>query len=45
MSWGGIDTSQQVGKNNQIACDVVYFHDHSPSGLFKQKSEPLSNTK
>src|ERR1043166_8103276 len=27
---GGIHTSQHVGKNNQIACDVVYFHDKSP---------------
>jgi hypothetical protein len=29
MSWGGIHTSKHVGKNNQIACDVVYFHDDS----------------
>ena len=27
MSRGGIHTSQRVGKNNKIACDVVYFHD------------------
>src|SRR6266403_942384 len=26
MSRGGIHTSQHVAKNNQIACDVVYFH-------------------
>jgi hypothetical protein len=29
MSWGEIHTSQDVGKNNQIACEVVYFHDDS----------------
>src|SRR5208283_456908 len=29
MSWGGIHTSQHVGKNNQIACDIVYFHHNS----------------
>src|SRR6266702_6338493 len=29
MRWGGIHTSQQVKKNNQIACEVVYFHDGS----------------
>jgi hypothetical protein len=26
MSWGGIHTSKHVGKNNQIASDIVYFH-------------------
>src|SRR6266403_4798506 len=26
MSWGGVHTSQHVAKNNQIACNVVYFH-------------------
>src|SRR5277367_2441366 len=45
MRWGGIHTTQQVGENNQIACEIVYFHDDSPSGLFKQKSELLSNNK
>src|SRR5713101_917954 len=32
MSWGEIQTSQHVGQNNQIACDVVYFHDGSAWG-------------
>jgi hypothetical protein len=27
MSWGKIHTSQHVGKNDQIACDIVYFQD------------------
>src|SRR6202140_2079110 len=30
MSWGEIHTSQHVGKNNQIACEIVYFHCDSP---------------
>src|SRR6266850_5715494 len=25
MSWGKIQTSEQVGKNNQIAREIVYF--------------------
>src|SRR5271154_6526617 len=29
MSWGEIHTRQDVGKNNQITCEVVYFHDDS----------------
>src|SRR5258708_36866367 len=32
MSWREIHTSQHVAKNNQITCDVVYFHDGSPWG-------------
>src|SRR5882724_629834 len=32
MSWGEIETSQHVGQNNQIACDVVDFHDDSRLG-------------
>src|ERR1700676_3373890 len=32
MSWGDIHTSQHVGKNNQIACDIVYFHGDSALG-------------
>jgi hypothetical protein len=43
MSWGEIHTSQHVGKNNQIASDVVYFHEGSPWVLFKQKLEPTVN--
>ena len=27
LSWSGIHTSQHVGKNNQIACDIVDFHE------------------
>src|SRR6266404_3986741 len=42
MSWGGIHTSQRVAQNNQIACDIVYFHCDSVR-LFNQKLEPLSN--
>jgi hypothetical protein len=45
MSRGGVHTSQHVGKNNQIACEIVYFHDGSLWGLFKQKPELLSNNK
>jgi hypothetical protein len=45
MSGGGIHASQQVDKNNQIACEVVCFHDDTPWGLFKQKSDLLSNNK
>src|SRR5713226_8059446 len=33
MSWGGVHTSQHVGKNNQISCEIVYFHDGSPCGI------------
>src|SRR5438128_10119150 len=29
MIWGGVQTSQHVSKNDQIACDVVNFHDGS----------------
>src|SRR5579859_2066095 len=32
MSWGEIQTSQHVGQNNQITCDVVDFHDDSRLG-------------
>src|SRR6266436_630327 len=32
MSRGGVHTSQQVGKNNQIACKIVYFHYGSRCG-------------
>jgi hypothetical protein len=32
MSWGGIHTSQHVAKNNQIACEIVYFQEDSPWG-------------
>jgi hypothetical protein len=45
MRWGEIHTSQDVEKNNQIACEIVYFHDAPPAGLFKQKLELLSNNK
>jgi hypothetical protein len=34
MSWGGVHTSQQAGTNNQIACEIVYFHD-DPVGLIQ----------
>jgi hypothetical protein len=32
MSWGGIHTSQHVTQNNQIAREIVNFHDGSPLG-------------
>jgi hypothetical protein len=34
MSWGGVDTNQHVGKNNQIACDIVDFHE-TPGGAIQ----------
>jgi hypothetical protein len=34
MSWGGVHTSQQVAQNNQIAREIVYFHD-DPVGLIQ----------
>jgi hypothetical protein len=34
ISWGGVHTSQQVAQNNQIACEIVYFHD-DPVGLIQ----------
>ena len=40
VSWGGIHTSQQVAKNNQIPSDVVDFHE-LPVVVFQQKSEPF----
>src|SRR5689334_7063081 len=29
MSWRGVHASQRVDQNNQIACEIVYFHDGS----------------
>ena len=46
MSGSEIHTSQHVGKNNQIAREIVYFHDALPASvIFKQKSELFSNNK
>src|ERR1700730_2481445 len=42
MSWGGKHASEHVEENNQIASDIVNFHEDSV-GLFKQKLELLSN--
>jgi hypothetical protein len=42
-SGSGIHASQRVEKNDQIADDVVYFHDDSCAGRFKQKSELRSS--
>src|SRR5215467_2455524 len=42
-SWSGIHASQRVEKHDQITDDVVYFHDDSCAGRFKQKSELLSS--
>jgi hypothetical protein len=44
MSWGEKHASQYVEQNNQIAREIVGSHD-GPRGLFKQKSELLSNNK
>jgi hypothetical protein len=44
MSWGEKHASQDVDKNDQIAREIIGFHD-GPRGLFKQKSELLSNNK
>jgi len=41
MSWGRIHTSQHVGKNNQIACDVVYSHDNSPGHIQAESGTPF----
>src|SRR5580658_1356885 len=43
MSRSEIHTGERVGNNNQIAHEIVDFHDRSPVGLFKQKSDLLSN--
>jgi hypothetical protein len=45
MSWGGVHTSQHVGKNNQIACEIVYFHYDSPWDYSNIKRSLLSNNK
>jgi hypothetical protein len=44
MSWGGVHTSQHVAKNNQIACDVVYFHDGSPWGYSNRNRSSFQTT-
>src|SRR5579864_3842874 len=41
MSWGGVHTSQQVDKNNQIAGDIVYFHEDSPRGIQTEIGAPF----
>jgi hypothetical protein len=44
MSGSRKHASQQVKENDQIAVDVIDFHDHPLRvGRFKQKSEPLSS--
>src|SRR5271163_1336451 len=45
MSRNEIRAGQHVGKNNQIAHEVVDFHDDSPSGVFNQKSKLVSKLK
>src|SRR5580693_6812071 len=45
VSRSGIHARQHVGTNNQIAREIVYFHDRSSSGVFKQKSKLVSKTK
>jgi hypothetical protein len=46
MRWGEIHTSQHVQNDNQIAREIVYFHEEpSPVASFKQKSEFLSINK
>ena len=44
MSWGEIHTTQHVGKNDQIAGEIVDFHDGSPSGI-QAEIGALSNNK
>src|SRR5258708_15781916 len=45
MSWGGIHASQHVGKNNQIACEIVYFHYDSSWHYSNINCNILSNNK
>src|SRR5215469_2012114 len=44
VSGSGIDRSQHVEKNDQIADDVIYFHDDSDS-RFQQRTKNLSSSK
>src|SRR5579864_2436317 len=41
MSRGGIHTSQQVANNNQIADEVVDFHDGSPASFERKSGSPV----
>src|SRR5580765_2359770 len=45
MSWRGIHTSQHVGKNNRIACEIVYFHRHSPRRYSNRNQRPFQMTR
>jgi hypothetical protein len=44
MNWGEKHASQYVENNDQVAREIIGFHD-GPRGLFKQKSEILSNNR
>src|SRR5215469_5151069 len=44
LSRSGIDRSQHVEKNDQIADDVIDFHDDSES-RFQQRTRSLSSSK
>jgi hypothetical protein len=41
MSWGEKYTSQQVEKNNQVAREVIGFHDGSPRVIQTEIGDPF----
>jgi hypothetical protein len=41
MSRGGVHTSQHVAKNNQIACEIVYFHYRSRGAIQTEIGAPF----
>ena len=45
MSWGEIHTNQHVGKNDQIAGEIVDFHEWLPVGHSSRNRKRFSNDK